>query len=466
MTVVRLCIAVACLAAASFAVSAQAAEPSAAGEVTATSYTGSDIGAQINAAVAACANQCTIRVPKGSHRFSTAINLANRSQIRLTGTSPGNYAGAGSGSALIWTGGAGSGPAIKAPGATALEIDHINVSYSNASYDGNLLSLSSTGGAMNTANVHVHHVRLGGGGGGAVKAARLIELDTSLGVVIEQSFFGNANVAIGATGTSNNMITIRDNWFDNTVGAHIVPWGANWNVENNIFESRPGRGGIVPALRLDRSGRLSGLRFEGNLMIDGGSGAGIHVDLAAQTVAGASIRANVFSAASGTGIRLGAGSSGVEISANAFSGMNLGIDLGSANGVVITGNSFGPLGTGWSGTAPTRVVMHSNTYVAVPVRGGIPVPNNASIGLTPAGSSEDGAGMLTVFVREDNAQAIYMLNGAAGTATEIADPGGIFGSNAGTDGSINIYWNAKTSRYELENRRGTQRTVTVNAYFR
>jgi hypothetical protein len=71
------------------------------GVYDATAYSGADIGAQINAAYAACPSTgCTILVPPGSYSFSTAISIATQNKPALvTGVSTNatilNYTGSG-----------------------------------------------------------------------------------------------------------------------------------------------------------------------------------------------------------------------------------------------------------------------------------------------------------------------------------------------------------------------------------
>lgn len=70
-------------------------------------------------------------------------------------------------------------------------------------------------------------------------------------------------------------------------------------------------------------------------------------------------------------------------------------------------------------------------------------------------------GFLFVEVIEDDLGAIFRLDGDGNLAREISDPGGIFTAAAGTANSLNIYWSAGNSRYELENRRGGSRTIRL-----
>lgn len=73
------------------------------GVLTATQFPGADIGAQVNAAFAACNNQCTVYIPAGSYRYGTTINM-NKPTQSLTGAGSAltilNYTGSGDG--VLW----------------------------------------------------------------------------------------------------------------------------------------------------------------------------------------------------------------------------------------------------------------------------------------------------------------------------------------------------------------------------
>ena len=78
----------------------------------------------------------------------------------------------------------------------------------------------------------------------------------------------------------------------------------------------------------------------------------------------------------------------------------------------------------------------------------------AGVSLTTGGTMNlgvSGAGGIIVITTSIGQQAIYMLNGTNNTTTEIADPSGFYTTTAGNAGTINIYWSAGNSRYELQN---------------
>ena len=53
----------------------------------------------------------------------------------------------------------------------------------------------------------------------------------------------------------------------------------------------------------------------------------------------------------------------------------------------------------------------------------------------------------------DGTGALFILNGGAHITQELSDPSSVFSATAGTANSINIYWSAANSRYEIQNNR-------------
>lgn len=426
-------------------------------------FAGADIGAQINAAVAAVERgPAVVKVGAGSYRFITTINLTDSTGIRLTSDSGNLNVNGNVGPVLMWTGGAGSGGALKAPGSRAFEFDHLNLTYNNAGYNGSLLSLSSTGGANNTANAHIHHARIAGQAG-AAGAARLIEVNTTLNFTIDNTVLDYAVVGIGATGGSNNVISIGDGmWFDkHFTDAVIRAWGANWRFGNFVAESDPTNGVLVTTF-LKLAGNVSGISFNGGLFVDGGNAGGTFIDLRDSTSSGISLNGVVGAANNGTFLMasiLAGATSGLSVQGCAVV-MAVGFNLGRADAVTITGNDLNRLSTPWTGLEPTRYFIDGNNTGGTNTSGVI-VGNNSSIAISRPGSSNDGAGLISIWVTEEAGGALYMLNGSAGTTTEISDSYSIFSTTQATASSLNIYWDARTKAYRLENKRGGNRTVTV-----
>lgn len=70
-------------------------------------------------------------------------------------------------------------------------------------------------------------------------------------------------------------------------------------------------------------------------------------------------------------------------------------------------------------------------------------------------------GFLFITAEEDNATAIFQMRAGTGTTTEVSDPIGLFSAAVGTATSTNVYWNAGTSTYRVQNNRGGSRTYEL-----
>lgn len=87
-----------------------ASQPRARGQLLATNFPGSDIGAQINAAFASCPGGCSVFVPNGVYKYSTTINIpigAGQGSGTLVCDSPSTtlrYTGSGDAIAALGTG--------------------------------------------------------------------------------------------------------------------------------------------------------------------------------------------------------------------------------------------------------------------------------------------------------------------------------------------------------------------------
>jgi hypothetical protein len=66
---------------------------------------------------------------------------------------------------------------------------------------------------------------------------------------------------------------------------------------------------------------------------------------------------------------------------------------------------------------------------------------------------------LFVVTSRNNTTALYSLNGTAGTTTEISDASGLYSPTVGNAGTLNIYWSAGNSRYEIQNKIGSEQTI-------
>lgn len=429
-------------------------------DVWANWFPGADIGQQVNNAVNAVGRvgPLCIRIAPADYPYSTRINLANTESIRLTGADTPLFTPNNRKPNLAWTGSTGSGAAIACEGAYGLEIDHLSLTYTNVAYDGNLISLQMSG-SVEARLCSIHHCSITGTHS-AQFAARLVALAGTLSTTIEKNYFRYAVRGIACTGTSNNAIAIRDNWFEKDFSAgQILAQGGSWTIDSNVFEADPA-GAVVAALTL--TGELNGLSFRGNMCVDGGSGGGTLIDLAGAPCSGVEISGNVIGAASGIAIALSPvanASDAISISGNTIVS-STGINLAASKNVQIVNNKF-TCTVPWTGSAPTRYFVNGND-TGTTVTSGIPIAHGSSVPV--AMTSAEGAGMIFVYSAEDNAQAIFALNGTRNVVDKISDPAGMFGTSAGGAGTINVFASGGTS-YRLENRRGSARTIVVNSMF-
>lgn len=72
--------------------------------------------------------------------------------------------------------------------------------------------------------------------------------------------------------------------------------------------------------------------------------------------------------------------------------------------------------------------------------------------------SQTTTGLLVVTSR-NNSTALFTLNGTNNNTTEISDTSGLYSVTAGNSGTLNIYWSAANSRYEIQNKIGSQQTI-------
>lgn len=116
----------------------------------------------------------------------------------------------------------------------------------------------------------------------------------------------------------------------------------------------------------------------------------------------------------------------------------------------------------FSGTTDVQVAGNLTATAFTP--GGVQYKGNLISSLANNATAALGIGAASVglaFVHAGGAAAIYAINGAAHTVAELADAAGIYTGVQGTASSVNIYWNSITSRYEIENKRGTAIAVRV-----
>lgn len=417
-------------------------------------FAGADIGAKINAAANAVSKvgPLTIRVAPGTYSYTTSINLIDSESIRITGSDTRVSTPNARNPNLAWAS-SGSDTAIDASGAFGFELDGLSLTYTHASYSGDLIDLS-IGSSLEARLCHIHDNSIQGNGG--TGAARLIRMEGTLSTTIERNYFRFAVRGIGATVQSCNGIAIRDNWFEKDfTAAQIQARGGAWDISCNVFEGR-NPGGPITALEL--TGELNGLSFRANMCVDGAVGTGTLIDLSGAVCSSATIENNSLGGgATAILLRATAGESDGITIRNNYIIATTGVNMAAGKNIEVVGNRF-QCTTPWTGSNPQRYFVNNNDMNGT-ATSGVSVANTDSILL--AGTSLEGSGLIFVYSVEDNAQAIYALNGTANSTTEISDPGGIFTNASGGASSINIYSSGGNS-YRLENRRGATRTVVVN----
>lgn len=78
----------------------------------------------------------------------------------------------------------------------------------------------------------------------------------------------------------------------------------------------------------------------------------------------------------------------------------------------------------------------------------------------PNGSTPEG--ILVIASQQDNAAALFLLRGGTGATILISDPVGTeFTATSGTATRTNVFWNAGTGAYRIENNRGGSRTYNL-----
>lgn len=173
----------------------------------------------------------------GKFRIAGQLNIANRSSIKLMAPGNSGYIGPDNANAAL-TLTATTAALLNLNGSEGIEICGLNLGYNNAGYIGNLIALQTDGVSL-SANIHIHHCRIGGLQGAATGANSLINATGCLKLTVEQGFMDAALVGILGTSTGDsatNGVIINDIWFDRGFGCPIIAGGSSWTIEKCIFE--------------------------------------------------------------------------------------------------------------------------------------------------------------------------------------------------------------------------------------
>ena len=219
-----------------------------------------DDTAAIQAAINSLTNGGSILFPEGTYLISAALNLSNKVNIALIGSSPVNTLQA-SGSQIRWASGVGTGPVVNLTGAFSIEIGNLGFYVTNNAFNGNIIEIAP--GALDASGIHIHDCSFVGDTS-ASQIAKSISLSGVLDSVFERCMFRYGFQGIGCSGVSNNAITIRNCWFDEATTACIGMNGATgWLVQNNVFE-------VVATTAILNTGTMSAVNITGNWMGDEG----------------------------------------------------------------------------------------------------------------------------------------------------------------------------------------------------
>jgi hypothetical protein len=242
---------------------------------------------------------------------------------------------------------------------TGVEIDHLNIQYTNGSFAGLGIDTSQSNGS-DSSSFHLHDMLLTGTTGSATGAVALIGLDKTNSSVIERSIFRYANSAIRGTAggdSYSNKIIIGSNTFgsagiSNFPNGVIINYGNAWTISDNTFEIGTGNQSLI----LGNDIAVTGPNFTGNWAGDPGAYSGT---LLANMTSGTNISGNFITVSNGT------------------TGTFLGMANNTNIGLVIKGN--------YIQNAATLAAFGANTHINVEIIGNaLPSITNLYTGNTPS----------------------------------------------------------------------------------
>ena len=407
--------------------------------------TGSDDTATLQAAVTAANNGYTVVVPAPLILTITST-ITVGSNIRIMGEGAGSMASNSSVPAIIYT--AASGALFACPGISALEIDHLRIQYTNASYTSNFITFGTSGSNL-AEFIKIHDCYIGGNG--VSGAASLINVAYALSVQIERNFLQQAVQCIKG-GTDSNNIHIADNWFNQGTSctSHVGVQGEGWVIDSNVFEPTSG----TVSNNVVVNGTTQGLSISGNTFND--SGTGNVIDLSGGSASGVAIVGNDVQGGANS---INAGSTaGLTIVGNFFAANNTNnVIISSATNVFMMGNkdyAGNLVGTLPSGTYFVDAGDGNGLYGSK-----VNVANGVTLGVT--GTT---AGILTFYNTTSGSIVLTPQTGALGSAIitlpDVVDTmAGVAASQALTNKTYN--GNTWTSGTGVLTFNGTK-TLTVN----
>jgi hypothetical protein len=173
-----------------------------------------------------------IAIPSGrTLQVSTLLDLSDTGGVTIRGM------GGNPGWPIVaWTGGAGSGPMIRFDSAFGLRLEGLTLGYTNAAYDGDLLTCDHSAAGLDSSHFHMERCYLGGLGG-AIGAASLLKPNKLIISTIRACTFQNAHVGIrrGADYVTTLTIDGRTEFSALTTMAIRDPDNC-WTIRDCVFE--------------------------------------------------------------------------------------------------------------------------------------------------------------------------------------------------------------------------------------
>lgn len=433
-----------------------------------------DDTAAIQAAIDSKATNKGVKVifPKGIYKVTSSLDIQNSFSVALVGESPANTFQGNSSAQIKWTSGAGTGPVINAAGARACEIANLSFYASLDAYDGSMIDLSN--GASNPSGIWIHDCVFFGDTASS-SIAQMINLSTALETTIERCFFRYGVYQIKCANASINSAYIRDCWFQEATTAAIGLQNANgMKIDSNVFET-------IDIGAIKATGSVQGLVFSGNWTGDTLSASTmIAIDLSSATGSGINIVGNILIGnTNSTAIKLNSSAHalyGVTISGNLIGG-GTGINGGYVNSTSIINNEFRDCSIPFTYTEMVQSVW-SNNVIDTATSGaasaiGKTLANDADMAISlvkpaTAASGVMGDGIYNIHCRSTSGAnigiAAYSLNGSQISVTKLFESvGSTFTTTYNNATTINVYWDAATTTYRVQNKTGADIKVIVNS---
>ena len=351
-----------------------------------------DDAAAINTALAAAGTlHVKVLIPAGATCVvATGLVLDQLNAVRLT--SEGGSGDLGNYGTLKFTG----SPAalILARSSNGIEIDHLQILYTNVGFTGIGIDTEHTGtgcggGGCDSASEYFHDLLMTGAGS-AVNAAALLSLDKTINSSIERVTLLLASTAISgkaAIGSYSNGIRIRGCVFGSSSASNfpsgdIVGYNQQWTVDGNTFEVGTGNQHIVANIG---GSNTTGLIFSNNLVLDPGAYSGTMLSALSP---GSIVTGNLVylsSGTSGTFFSVAAAIQGLVVEGNYVLNGSLFASLGASSAeVVIHGNTIANVTTFYSGSAPTSGEVCDGSGNCTVVWPGSSTVSLGGVNLTPA----------------------------------------------------------------------------------